>query len=346
MVKAIILAAGKSTRTYPLTISKPKPLLKVANKTILQHNLEQLLGLVEEAIIVVGYKKEMIISKYKNRFKGIQLRYVEQKKQLGTGNALLVTKKCLKKNDDFIVIMGDNIYDKKSIKRVLKKKYSVLSKKIDDPSNFGVFIVKNHKVVDVIEKPKFFISKYANCALYHLDYGIFEVLEKLDKTDRNEFELTDGIKKFAQDKEVFIVKTKFWIPIGYPWELLYADKFLRSKSIIGKNSKITGSVINSTIGDNCIIKGKVKNSIVGDDSIIEKHSVIENSVIGDNVKFSGIIMAEKIAKSKVKNMFVDVKNIGAIIGNKVTADNVIIKAGSKIWPNLKIKGKIQGDRSE
>ena len=59
-MQAVILAAGKSKRTYPLTITKPKPLLKVANKTLLEHNLDNLIGFVDEIVIVVGYKKNLI----------------------------------------------------------------------------------------------------------------------------------------------------------------------------------------------------------------------------------------------------------------------------------------------
>lgn len=64
-MQVVIMAAGKGIRCYPLTITKPKPLLKIVNKTILEHNLEQLKGLVDEAIIIVGYKKEMISEKIK-----------------------------------------------------------------------------------------------------------------------------------------------------------------------------------------------------------------------------------------------------------------------------------------
>ena len=56
LTQAIILAAGKSTRTWPLTISRPKALLEVANKTILEHNLEQLQGIIKDAVIVTGFE--------------------------------------------------------------------------------------------------------------------------------------------------------------------------------------------------------------------------------------------------------------------------------------------------
>ncbi len=102
-MQAIILAGGKSTRTYPLTLTKPKPLLKILNKTILGHLLDQLAECnVEEAIIIVGYKKEMIIERFGNEYKGIRLAYVEQKEQLGTMHAVLLAKHLIK--DRFMVM--------------------------------------------------------------------------------------------------------------------------------------------------------------------------------------------------------------------------------------------------
>lgn len=64
MTQAVLMAAGKSTRTYPLTLTKPKPLLHIANKPILAHQLDQCLGLVQEAVIIVGYKHEMLRSHF------------------------------------------------------------------------------------------------------------------------------------------------------------------------------------------------------------------------------------------------------------------------------------------
>jgi len=346
LTKAVILAAGKSTRTYPLTLTTPKPLLKVANKTLLQHNLEQLDGLVDEVIIVIGYKKEMIKQKFKDSFQKLKLTYVEQKEQLGTGNALMTVRPYLNDSKDFIVLMGDDLYSKDDIKKIIKKKYSVLSKEVIDPSNFGVFIVHNNKVKDLIEKPQLYTSKHANTGLYLLDNKIFEILEKLDKTKRNEYELTDGVRKLAQNNEVFIIEANFWIPIGYPWDLLIADNELRKGNIIGQNTKINGKVENSSIGDNCIIDGTIKNSIIMDNTTIKENSMIENSIIGNNVIFSGIIKSEKGAKSIVKKISITVENLGAIIGDNVNAENVTIKAGSKIWPNLHITGKITGDVHE
>ena len=80
-MKAVIFAAGKSTRTYPLTLTRPKPLLPIANKPILAHQLDALAGLVDSVAVVVGYKAEMIHERFGDSYAGIAIEYVEQHEQ-------------------------------------------------------------------------------------------------------------------------------------------------------------------------------------------------------------------------------------------------------------------------
>jgi bifunctional UDP-N-acetylglucosamine pyrophosphorylase/glucosamine-1-phosphate N-acetyltransferase len=326
-MQAIILAAGSSTRTYPLTLTRPKPLLKVANKTILEHNLETIKDIVDEIILVVGYKKNMIKDYVKKNHPELKIRFVEQKEQLGTGHAVSILRKHIKNR--FILLMGDNIYSKKDIKEVAKHQYSILVKKVKNPELFGVVKKKNHILTDIIEKPKKFISNLINCALYSLDKEIFNILKKTKRSERNEYEFTDALKLLAVKDKLYCVNSTSCLQISYPWDLLSADKELRkNKDIIGKNSKIQGKIINSTIGNNCIINGTITNSIIMDDTIIDKGSVIKDSIIGENVYFKGTIIAN---------------GLGAIISDNVKANNVVINAGCKIWPNKNIKGKIDHD---
>ena len=91
-MQAVIIAAGKSTRTYPLTVTKPKPLLKLFNIPLLEHNLKQLQHVVKEAIIIIGYKGNMIEDYFGEKYGHIKLKYVVQEKQDGTGSALSQAK--------------------------------------------------------------------------------------------------------------------------------------------------------------------------------------------------------------------------------------------------------------
>ena len=353
-MQAVILAAGKSTRAYPLTLTRPKPLLKAANKAILEHNLDNLNGIADEIILIVGYKKEMIKGQFGNKYKNLKLKYVEQKEQLGTGHAASLAEPYIR--DKFILMAGDDIYSRKDIRKCIKYNYSILTSTVKDPSNaselrskrtrsqltnFGVIIQKKGILTDFVEKPKSFVSYTINTSLYTLDKKIFHCLKKIRKSERNELELPDAIMLLSKSEKVHCVKARQWLPIGYPWDLLKADRILgKNKNIIGKNSKIKGRIINSTIGDNCLIEGIVKNSVIMDNSVIGKNSVVEGSVIGENVHFSGTIKSKSNDYSAVNGKKVKIGRFGAVIGDNVIAKNTAIEAGCRIWPGKKISNKI------
>lgn len=315
-MQAVILAAGKSTRMYPLTLTRPKPLLKVANKTLLEYNLGSLNGIVDEVILVVGYKKNMIKKFIGNKYKNLRIKYVDQKQQLGTSHAVSLVESHIK--DRFLLLMGDDIYPKDDINECAKYRYSILTTKVKNPQNFGVIIQKNKILVDLVEKPKKFISNLISIALYSLDKGIFDYIKKIKKSKRNEFELPDAIKLLSKKQKIHCINSKKWLPIVYPSDLLKADKIIRkNKNIAGRNSRVYGKVTNSSIGNNCLIKGTVKNSIIMDHTLINKNSIVKDSIIGEHVYLSG-------------------KALKAIIADNVDARNVILK-GCKILPNAKIK---------
>jgi len=341
-MQAVILAAGISTRTYPLTLTRPKPMLKVANKAILEYNLEALKGIVDEIIIVVGYKKDMLKGFIQNNYPKLNIKFIEQREQLGTGHALSILENKIK--NKFILLMGDNIYSKKDINEVAKHQYSILVKKVKNPWIFGVVMEKNNTLTDIIEKPKKFISNLINCALYALDKEVFTILKKINKSKRGEYELTDAIKNISTKNKIHCVKSTLCLQISHPWDLLIADQELRgNKNIIGKNSKIYGKINNCSIGDNCSINGNIKNSIIMDNTIIDKNSVIEDSIIGENVHFNGTIIAKNNVYSVVKDKKIKVDRLGAVIADNVKANNVVIDPGCKIWPNKNIKGEINHD---
>lgn len=359
-MQAVILAAGSSTRTYPLTLTRPKPLLKVANKTILEYNLESLKDIAEEIIIIVGYKKYMIRNFIKKNYSNLNIKFIEQREQIGTGHAVSILKNHIK--NKFILLMGDNIYSKKDVNKVAKHQYSILVKKVKNPELFGVVKEKNNILTDITEKPKKFVSDLVSCALYSFDKKIFDSLENIKKSKRGEYELTDAIKQISKNNNIYCVKSRSCFQISFPWDLLTADKelrgsmkikdfqdtenlkdFLVNKNLIGKNTKINGKIINSSIGNNCTINGNIKNSIIMDNVIIDKNSIIEDSIIGENVYFNGTIISKNNIYSTVKNKKIRVDRLGAIIADNVKAKNVVINAGCKIWPNKRINGKIKHD---
>jgi len=347
------MAAGKSTRTYPLTLSKPKPLLKVRNKTLLELNLDQLNGLVNEVILIVGYKSGMIKEYIGSEYKNINLTFVEQKEQLGTGHAALQIEPFI--DDKFIVMNGDDFYHQEDLIECMKHEYAVLAKEVSAPENFGIFQVDyNGYVKDIIEKPKTFISNLANCGLYIFDKSIFEILKKIKKSERGEYEITSALKEFAKQKQVYCVKSRHWIPIGNAFNLLDLNDKIPVKedikgvieegakveksdvaegTIIAKNSKIS----NSTIGRNCEISGEVINSSVGNDCKIKGNII--NSIIYDNSEIIGDVSYSVIDSSKLENVNILSDHKGAVIAHNCHITNTTINSGVKIWPDKKIKNK-------
>ncbi len=347
MIQAVIMAAGKSTRTWPLTLTKPKPLLKVMNKEIIKHNLDALQGLVGEVIIIVGFKKEMIIEEIGHKYGKLKIRYAEQKTQLGTGHALKYVEKLIK--GKFIVMGGDDIFSKKDIKACLRHKYAVLGCKVEDPGRFGVFVVKGKEVKKVVEKPKKFVSGIANAGLYVFDKSVFKF--KLRKSQRGEYEIIDHINALIKKERVVCENVKGrWLSVGYPWDLIEANSVLVSemkndikgkveKNVIvkgklkaGKGTKILsgtyikGNVIigeNCLIGPNCYLRGntsigngchigqavEIKNSIIMDNAKVPHLSYIGDSVIGKNSNLgAGTITA---------NLKHDNENVRSVVKGKI-----------------------------
>lgn len=334
-MQALILAAGKSTRTYPLTLARPKPMLKAANKPLLEHNLENLDGIVSEALLVVGYKKEQIKKHFGSSFNGIKLTYIEQKEQLGTGHAVSIAEKYIKGR--LLIMMGDDIYSKEDIVNCAKHQHALMASKVKNPVNFGVVTEKNGVLQDFFEKPEKFVSDLASTAFYSTDTKIFDCLRKIKISKRGELELPDAIKLLSKETPIRCVKAKQWLPVAYPWDLLNADIILRkNKNIIGKSSEISGNAENSSVGDNCVIKSNVKNSIIMDNSVIQKDSKVEDSIIGENVNFSGKITAKNNAVSDVNGKNIVIGRFGAVIGDNSRLENCTVSAGCKIWPNRKL----------
>lgn len=331
MIQAVILAAGKSTRTYPLTITKPKPLLKILDKTIIEHNLEALNGLVNEVIIVVGYKKEMIKKTIGNNYKNIKIKYIEQKQQLGTGHAVKIVEKYIK--DRFILFGGDDLFSKEDIRQCIKHNLCILAQKVDQPKKFGILELKGNSLKKIIEKPSNPKNNLANTGLYVLNKQIFNTTPR--KSKRNEIEFTDFVNELAKKEKIIVEKVKdYWLPIGYPWNYLEAnvfilnrikkwksnikvekfvtivgDAFIGEGTVIKSGTYIEGPVFigknceigprahirpNTIIMDNCRIGKMELYDIVIMNNTTSKHtSYAAHGVIGENVNIgAGLIMAD------------------------------------------------------
>ena len=276
-MQAVILAAGVGKRMRPFTYMRPKPMMPVANKPVIQHNLEELEGLVDEVIIVTSYLEHKIRDYFGASFKGISIRYVTQKQSLGTGHALAVAEKLIEGR--FIVINGDDLYSRHDIEKMLKHKYCVLAKAVDNPKSFGIFTVSGNRVESLVEKPEDPESNLANTGAYVFERYVFDILKTLVKSPRGEYELTDAISRLMETDAVFCeIVEDYWIPIGYLHDMLGANKLKLEKS--AEKSK------GAQVDDSAIIEyGSTLNGFVdvGKNVVIKRGTYIEGPVvIGDN----------------------------------------------------------------
>lgn len=225
-MQAVIMAAGKSTRTYPLTLTRPKPLLKIANRTILEHQLRALRGIVDNAIVVVHYKQEMIVEAFGDRFEDIALRYVDQEEPLGTGHAVLQCAEYIR--GPFIAMNGDDLYDPQDLARLAACDRGALAKHVEDPSLYGIYEVgADGTAKRIVEKPTEIFSNLANVGAYKFDPTVLDVLKTTAKSERGEIEITSAVQTLAERGKFHVVEMKgYWLPIGYPWHLLNANEYL------------------------------------------------------------------------------------------------------------------------
>ncbi len=337
MLKAVILAAGNGLRLRPLTIARPKPLMRIIDKTVLEHNLDSLKGIVNEVIIVVGYKSEMIRDLIKDNYRGIKIRYVVQEEQLGTGDAAKKASEFI--DDKFILLNGDDIYFKEDIKKCIKRNPSILLGKVDNPSNFGVVECQEKFVKNLVEKPEIVPEQsLVNTGLYYLDKSIFDL--RIEKSSRGEYEFTDYIRGLILNERLSYHETDRWMPISYPWNLLSANEKLLSgikRNIAGsveKGALIKGAVVvekGAVIGFNSYLEGPVyikKGALIGPNAVIRPKTIIgEESQIGSGVEIKNSIIGDKV----------NIRHL-SYIGDSIIDDYCNIGAGT-ILANLRFDKK-------
>ncbi len=237
-MQAVILAAGEGVRLLPITSTRPKHLIKVAGKPILERCLDSLKAIgVSEALIVTHYMGDAIRKYFgSGEAMGLKLEYVEQETALGTGNAVSTVESQIK--GDFVLVYGDLMFDSTVTKRVLdlfraEKPAAVMAVvPVEKPESYGVVELENQNMIKrVVEKPPAgqAPSNLANAGVYAFSDQVFEMLKSVTASVRGEWELTDAISMLAeQGKRVLAaqISTDDWMDIGRPWDLLDANRWV------------------------------------------------------------------------------------------------------------------------
>ena len=339
MMQAILLAGGRSLDTDPLTVTKPKALVKVMNRTIMEHNLDQLQDLVDEIIIAVGYKKEMIIDRVGKRYHGIPVKYIESPEPWKDIEALKQAETMI--CGRFLLLSSDHLYDQSELKKCFHLKNQSSLKPDDDSFIRAINRFVREKDLFIVHSEKWMGIPYSWSLLEANEALLSKMTSKIDGTVEPNVTITGE----AVIGKGTVVKNGAYIE---------GPVVIGENCIIGPNCYIRHS---TTIGHNCKIGHAVemKNTIVGDNVSVAHLSYLGDSIIGDHVNIgAGNISANVRHDNKsiitlVNGEQIDTKRkkLGVMIGDHVhTGINTSFYPGRKIWPYLStLPGEvIQKDR--
>ncbi len=319
-MQAVILAAGEGTRMRPLTYTRPKVMLPVANRPILEHLMEELAKAgVDEAVLVVGYRDETIRNHFGQEWDGVRIRYATQRKQLGTADALKSASHLL--DDAFLMLNGDAIVGSQDIREILKAgeggSMVLAVREVPNPQDFGVVVVEDGCVRKILEKPESPPSNLINAGVYFFTRDILKYVEATKPSVRGEYEVTDSITMAIGDGVKFIpVEIREWLDVGYPWDLLRANEYLLSR--------LNGSRIEGEVEEGAVIKGPV---FVGEGTVIRSGSyIVGPTIIGKNCTIGPncfIRPSTAIADNCHIGAAVEIKNSIIMSGTKIPHHNYI-----------------------
>tara|TARA_Y100000590_G_scaffold86224_1_gene96600 strand:- start:10560 stop:11627 length:1068 start_codon:yes stop_codon:yes gene_type:complete len=315
-MKGIILHGGHGTRLRPLTHTGPKQLLPIANKPMSQYCVESLLnaGINEIAFIVGGIGSKKVKEFYGNgeRF-DVKITYIEQDEPKGIAHAISLCEEFVK-NEKFIVFLGDNFINTPItdfVKDFERSSYNVslLLCHVENPEQFGIAFLDGDKISKVIEKPKNPDSNLAITGIYFLTNKIFEKIQKLKPSWRNEYEIVEALQMFIDENEKipYNIISGFWKDTGTPNDIIHANKIILENlgtQFSDDKEKNVKSSEKISIGKNSIIKDDsqvIGPVIIGNNCIIEKNSIVGPNVsIGDNTKISNCRIQDSIIMSNCK----------------------------------------------
>ncbi|EZQ12034.1 MULTISPECIES: glucose-1-phosphate thymidylyltransferase [Acidianus] len=325
-MKAVILHGGQGTRLRPLTHTGPKQLIKIGGKAVSQWGIEALrdAGIEEFAIILGDNFPEKVIEYYGDGTKlGIKITYIYQGKARGLADAVYKAKDFVR-DENFVVYLGDNVVLQGLDLIAGDGNYNaILLAKVSNPQRFGVAVVKDNKVINLVEKPKDLISNLALVGVYRFTPDIFKEIQRLKPSWRGELEITDAIQGLVNDNvEVkYKIIEGWWKDTGTPEDLLEANYVLLDtysrKEIDGKikESEINGRVLSSnatiensriigptTIGEGTIIKNSYIGPYVsvGDNVIIEDSEILSNTLILNGARISSVTLSDSVIGANAK----------------------------------------------
>jgi bifunctional UDP-N-acetylglucosamine pyrophosphorylase/glucosamine-1-phosphate N-acetyltransferase len=220
-MKAVVLVAGLGKRLAAVTVEKPKVLVKIGDRTLIEHNLDKLRTLgISQIALVVGYKGEMV-----RAIVGSTVAYYEQKERLGTAHAFLQARNFVDE-PFFLGLNGDMFFTDPLADFIRLRPPAIAVYRVEDASRYGRFEIEDGKVISVREKAADRTPGLINAGVYLFPKQIFEWIEKTPLSPRKEYEITDTIQMMINESWRFAAYELkgFWRDIAYLSDIEEAQK--------------------------------------------------------------------------------------------------------------------------
>ncbi|HXW99113.1 MAG TPA: bifunctional sugar-1-phosphate nucleotidylyltransferase/acetyltransferase, partial [Methanomicrobiales archaeon] len=267
-MECVVLAAGEGRRMRPLTANRPKVMLPLANRPILEHLIVAARDAgVTEFTLVVGYREREVRACFGDGERlGVRIRYVPQRHQLGTGDALRACEGLV--TGPFLLLNGDMVVKSADLRALAGLEAPAIAvARSSHPEDFGTVRMEGHTIRDLAEKVPSPESDLINAGAYLLEPGIFELLESLGRSERGEYEITDALSVLIREGRVTGYPMGFWLDVGYPWDLLEANAvLLADRSFEREGTVEPGAVLSDDVA-------------VGPGSVVRTGTVIEGPCV-------------------------------------------------------------------
>jgi glucose-1-phosphate thymidylyltransferase len=304
-VKGLILSGGKGTRLYPLTYTRAKQLIPVANKPVLFRVIEAIrdAGITEIGIIIGDTGPEIREAVGDGSQFGVEITYIPQDAPLGLAHAVKIAHDFIG-DDRFVMFLGDNVIQGGISPLIADFAHhdewnsQIVLTAVEFPEQYGVAQLNaDGRIERLIEKPKQPPSNLALVGIYMFDHHIFEATEEIKPSFRGELEITDAIQWLIENGYSVYphIHPGWWIDTGRPGDMLTANSLVLEeltpeiKGTVDAESEVDtrvtiqdgAEIINSVIRGPAIIgqNTKIVNSYVGPFTSIYHDVVIENSEI-------------------------------------------------------------------
>jgi glucose-1-phosphate thymidylyltransferase len=288
-MKGLVLSGGKGTRLYPLTYTRAKQLIPVANKPVLIRVIETIrdAGVTDIGVVIGQTGAEIREALGSGDRWGVNLTYLPQETPAGLAHAVKISRDFLG-DDSFVMFLGDNVIQG-GISGLIRDfanhdwNSQIVLKEVANPSAFGVAKLRPDGTIEqLIEKPADPPSNLALVGIYMFDKHIFEAVNAIQPSRRGELEITDAIQWLIDHGYMVSphVHKGWWIDTGKPIDMLEANSCVLDELIpvIADDAEISNSEVDRRV---TVERGaRIINSVVHGPTIIGEGTIIENSYIG------------------------------------------------------------------